>query len=69
MSQPNMYDLAQEEQIDTLIRREKYEEVAIVYLAKAHVHAERNAEQAQVYATIAQAFATLETAKAHWSGT
>jgi hypothetical protein len=36
------------------------------YLAKAHVYAENYPKEAMVYATIGNAFATIEASRASW---
>lgn len=65
----NLREAEKLEVIETqeLINREKFEEVAIRYLAKAQAHTENYPEQALVYATMANSFATIEAARASWA--
>jgi hypothetical protein len=55
------------QEIEDLINREKFDKVAIRYLAKAHAYAENYPKEAMVYATIGNAFATIEASRASWA--
>ena len=54
------------QEVQDLINKEKFDEVAMRYLAKAHVYAENYPKEAMVYATIGNAFATIEASRASW---
>lgn len=54
-------------EIQDLINREKFDVVAMRYAAKAQVYAENYADEALVYATIANTFANIEVARSNWA--
>jgi hypothetical protein len=56
-----------EEVVGHAISRQNYKLAALSYLAKAEVN-QHIPERAIAYATMAQAFATLEAAEATWAG-
>jgi hypothetical protein len=56
-----------DQEVQDLLGRDRYDLVALRYLARAHVYAERSPEEAMVYATMANAFATMEIARANWA--
>ncbi len=59
----NPYLLEEEQKVTELMQKDKLDSVAIMYLAKAHVLAEKHPSQALVYATMANAFATIDASK------